>query len=56
YDTLYFEESQRIGEELQAKTVKVIKSFREALDKRAEQIAHIEWPAERTVMSGKGKE
>jgi len=56
YDKLYFEESQRIGEELQAKTVKVIQSFREALDKRAEQIAHIEWPAERTVMSGKGKE
>ena len=56
YDKLYFEESQRIGEELQAKTVKVIQSFREALDKRAEQIAHIEWPAERTVMSGEGKE
>ena len=52
YDQLYFEESQRIGERLQAKTVKVIKSFREALDKRAEQIAHIEWPVERIVMSG----
>jgi uncharacterized protein len=51
YDKLYFEESQRMGEQLQAKTVQVIKSFREALDKRAEQIAHIEWPIERTVMS-----
>jgi len=52
YDKLYFEESRRIGEQLQAKTVKVIKSFREALDRRVEQIAHIEWPVERTVMSG----
>jgi len=51
YDKLYFEESQRMGERLQAKTVQVIKGFREALDKRAEQIAHIEWPVERTVMS-----
>jgi hypothetical protein len=47
YDKLYFEESQRMGERLQAKTVRVIKS----LDKRAEQIARIEWPVERTVMS-----
>jgi uncharacterized protein len=51
YDKLYFEESQRIGEQLQEKTTKVIESFREALDKRAEQIAHIEWPVERTVVS-----
>jgi uncharacterized protein len=56
YDKLHFEESQRIGEQLQAKTVQVIKSFREALDKRAEQIAHIEWPVERTAMSGEEKE
>ena len=52
YDKLYFEESQRIGERLQAKTVEVINRFREALDKRAEQIAHIEWPVKRMVMSG----
>ena len=51
YDKLYFEESQRIGEKLQAKTIEVINRFREALDKRAEQIAYIEWPVERTVMS-----
>ena len=51
YDKLYFEESQRMGEQLQTKTVQVIKSFREALDKRAEQIAHIEWPVERAAMS-----
>lgn len=51
YDKLYFEESQRMGERLQAKTVQVIKSFREALDKRAAQIAHIEWPVGRTAMS-----
>jgi uncharacterized protein len=56
YDKLYFEESQRIGERLQAKTVKVIKSFREALDKRAEQLAQIEWPVEGTVMSAEEKE
>jgi len=52
YDKLYFEESQRIGEKLQAETIEVIKRFREALDKRAEQIAHIEWPVERTGMGG----
>jgi uncharacterized protein len=52
YDKLYFEASQRIGEQLQAKTIQVISRFREALDKRAEQIAHIEWPVERTVVSG----
>lgn len=51
YDKLYFEASQRIGEQLQAKTIQVISRFREALDKRAEQIAHIEWPVEGTVMS-----
>jgi len=56
YDKLYFEESQRIGKRLQAKTVKVIQSFREALDKRAEQIAHIEWPVERTIISNEEKE
>jgi len=56
YDKLHFEESQRIGERLQAKTVKVIQSFREALDKRAEQIAYIEWPIERTIMSNEEKE
>jgi hypothetical protein len=56
YDKLYFEESQRMGEQLQAKTVQVIKGFREALDKRAEQIAHIEWPVERSAMSGKEEE
>jgi uncharacterized protein len=50
YDRLYFEESQRIGERLQAKTVQVIQSFREALDKRAAQIAHIEWPVARTAI------
>jgi len=55
YDKLYFEESQRIGERLQAKTVKVIQSFREALDKRAKQIVHIEWPVERNNMSGEEK-
>jgi uncharacterized protein len=52
YDKLYFEESQRIGDRLQAKTIEVINRFRGALDKRAEQIAHIEWPVERIVMSG----
>jgi uncharacterized protein len=56
YDKLHFEESQRIGEQLQAKTVKVIQSFREALDQRAEQIAHIEWPVERTAMNNEEKE
>jgi hypothetical protein len=48
YDKLYFEESWRIKERLQTKTVKVIKSFREAVDKQAEQIAYIEWPVEGT--------
>lgn len=52
YDKLYFEESQHIGEKLQAETIEVIKRFREALDKRAEQIAHIGWPVERTGMGG----
>jgi uncharacterized protein len=52
YDNLYFEESQRIGEQLQAKTIQVIRRFREALEKRAGQITHIEWPVEGTVMSG----
>jgi len=52
YDKLYFEESQRIGEQLQAKTIQVISRFREALDKHAEQIAHIEWPIARTAVSG----
>jgi putative nucleotidyltransferase with HDIG domain len=56
YDKLYFEESQRIGERLQAKTVQVIKSFREALDRRAEQIAHIEWPVEITVTRSEERE
>jgi uncharacterized protein len=56
YDQLYFEESQRIGESLQAKTVKVIENFREALDKRAEQITHIEWPVEGKVMSDEERE
>jgi uncharacterized protein len=56
YDKLYFEESQRIGEQLQAKTIQVIHRFREALDKRAEQIAHIEWPVERAVMNDEERE
>ena len=56
YDKLYFEESQRIGEQLQAETIEVIQRFRKALDKRAEQIAHIEWPVERTAISSEEKE
>ncbi|MFB0534199.1 MAG: HD domain-containing protein [Anaerolineae bacterium] len=56
YDKLYFEESQRIGEQLQAETIEVIQRFRKALDKRAEQIAHIEWPVERIAISSEEKE
>jgi uncharacterized protein len=56
YDRLYFEESQRIGEQLQVTTIQVIHRFREALDKRAEQIADIKWPVERTAMSNNNEE
>ena len=56
YDRLYLEESQRIGEQLQAETIEVIHRFREALDKRAEQIAHIEWPVERAAMNDEERE
>jgi uncharacterized protein len=56
YDGLFFEESQRLGEQLQAETIEVIHRFRKALDKRAEQIAHIEWPVERAEMSDEERE
>lgn len=56
YDRLYFEVSQRLGEQLQEKTIQVISRFREALGKRSEQIAHIEWPIERIAMSNEERE
>ena len=44
YDTLYFEQSRKIGKKLNEETMKIVNRFQNALDKRFTDITQINLP------------
>jgi hypothetical protein len=46
YGKLHFEASRRIGVGIHMETLRVVHSFREALEERNERIGQIRWPVQ----------